>query len=80
MPMKSIVFPYEIWILVLEIVIQPLVDQIYPHLACDSETFPLVQSQMLYCEGQSYQDWLTIRLVCRTWNAIVGACPYISSF
>jgi hypothetical protein len=72
--------PYEIWALILRVVTQPLVDQIYPHLACDSETFPLVQFQMLWCEGHNYQDWFNIRLVCRTWNAIVGPCPYISSF
>ncbi|PVG02878.1 hypothetical protein CPB86DRAFT_779747 [Serendipita vermifera] len=69
----SITLPYEIWAMILHLVVAPLVD---PSAECNFRTFPQYQLHFSHYEGLYRKDWASMRLVCRAWEDLLGHGPY----
>jgi hypothetical protein len=70
----SISLPYEIWVIILNLVLEPLID---PSLYCNPLAFPRYQFDLSHDEGLDRRDWTRVRLVCRAWRDILGPCPHM---
>ncbi|PVG02874.1 hypothetical protein CPB86DRAFT_485191 [Serendipita vermifera] len=73
-PQFDVALPYEIWSVILWIVLDRIID---PLAYCDSDTYPKLRYRFDDAQGRHFQDWFKLRLVCRTWNSILGNCPHI---
>ncbi|CAG8600070.1 16184_t:CDS:2, partial [Acaulospora colombiana] len=47
-----------------------------PHTYCDSDTYPELHFQFHKILPPDYHHWFRYRLVCRTWNEILGPYPH----
>ncbi|PVG02879.1 hypothetical protein CPB86DRAFT_779748 [Serendipita vermifera] len=70
----SITLPYEIWDIILNLVVAHLAD---PSIKCNSRTFPRYQSLLTHYESPDRKDWARMRLVCRAWRDILDPCPHM---
>ncbi|CAG8717845.1 6687_t:CDS:1, partial [Acaulospora colombiana] len=70
-----LIFPIEIWVLILDILLEPLKR---PYLHCTADTVALYQSRLYRLCNTDLGIWFRVRSVCRTWMRIVDQCPHMT--
>jgi hypothetical protein len=68
------IFPVELWLMIMPLVIEEAIIRVD---GCDHTTFPYIRT-LLYAEEHRYRSCGTcvrLRLVCRTFNLLVGSLP-----
>jgi hypothetical protein len=72
--LAPISLPYDIWTMILWYLLEPAIS---PHTYCNSDTFPQMNFQFIYTHRPNCEEWFRYRLVCRTWNEIMGPYPLV---
>jgi hypothetical protein len=73
-PLFTIALPYEIWRIILWITLDSVIN---PLAYCDSDNYPTLCARFDGAQGRYFEEWFQLRLVCRTWNDILGGVPHI---